>query len=243
MKTNKIVISPHPDDAALSMGCYLSNEKHVNIATIYSTSADDNYANSALITNTRLKEDCDFAKSIDAKLHHLNLADTNARKIRWNSFDFTVNSSDLIAISNFVECIVSELDSKKYELFFPIGVGLHPDHVSCFYVAFWLLGEGWYKPVKINFYNDVPYCLDNGPMLRSQQTILRENRRVDIHFNKQLKYSHLSKYSSQISTDYCNDIVFSLDYETIWYLSKHELIRQNGCTVDSLAMKDGIKII
>ena len=129
-----LVISPHPDDAALSVGAVLSlalMPRPFVIVTVFSDS--EAHATSPLgvskLTNIRSREDQRYAALVGAALVTLGHADALARH-SCDSWETLASGDDDVAfvrdLTNELQCLVNELDLDI--LLGPAAIGPHIDH-------------------------------------------------------------------------------------------------------------------
>ncbi|MBC9929282.1 PIG-L deacetylase family protein [Chitinophaga qingshengii] len=149
------VISPHIDDAVLSMGGLLSQwlEQHICIEILYvfsfsswvsgSISANAGLQPDAhLVTSLRKKEEAAAQQIIPYSCSYLDYADAAVRKGL---------QPDAEMIAQLKQKIMAFADPDVW-CFFPLGLG-HTDHLATRNIGIELLSLGY----KIGFYEDMPY--------------------------------------------------------------------------------------
>jgi LmbE family N-acetylglucosaminyl deacetylase len=236
-----IVISPHPDDVALSAGLYfLDSQKQTVIYNVFNLSktgidgTDD--------TEIRIREESKFAKMIDADVSFLNLMDTNYRGIHWNLSENTLDTAKIYKLSITLSLILQSFQ-KEFNVYIPMGIGLHQDHLLCYYSMLCALQYDYRNLSKVYFYEDYPYNYNNKVFLASQLLIFKIGNRLPYYGDLDKKLDMLKLYPSQFSQSYLKKLLSQFDSEVIHELGKLEIIENNLCSVDFLASIDGIRLI
>ncbi|MNK99618.1 2'-N-acetylparomamine deacetylase [compost metagenome] len=166
------VVSPHPDDAALSISESLSTligrGAVVRVISCFTTSAWAPRLKAStpidVITSIRYQEDLSFVRRLgpQATLHHLGMVDDPLRPLS-KPLSHSAHGPD--------SPLVEELAEALRQTGFPQGVWMvpmavrHPDHL----IALWAgLAAAGADPVVI--YEDMPYALAFTPDEISRQT-------------------------------------------------------------------------
>lgn len=162
---NAVMLSPHSDDVALSLGAFLLARPillNIIIITAFSISectADDSINDSAIVSSIRKAEDVNFANSLCGHVE-VRWLDRQDAPLRLNILDESVFSSNFLYISLDEEKYLT--DKIKNEcckidlLFAPMGLGKHIDHIVVRNAALELLKYGF----PLVFYEDIPYAAD-----------------------------------------------------------------------------------
>ena len=158
-----VMLSPHCDDIALSLGAFLlaqCGNADVQIITVFSFSActvDDTIKGSAMVSAIRKAEDERFVKSLgqnvwavwwdrkDAPLR-LSIPDEAVFHSEPSCTDF----DEMLRIVRKVKREYSKVDL----LLAPMALGYHIDHIVVRNAALDLLAEGF----PVAFYEDIPYA-------------------------------------------------------------------------------------
>jgi LmbE family N-acetylglucosaminyl deacetylase len=174
-----LVIEPHSDDAALSVGATMwkmRNEVEFHLLTMASRSnyttafqLHRNYFDRAAITAMRTAEGNLFARHLGGHYHCADLAEAT---LRYNDSDWDLrfyNSHQVpIAISNnrrapravldkWIERLAEFLQGKVFdEIWVPLGAGTHSDHDLTRNAALELIPKE-HPDVLVRLYEDVPY--------------------------------------------------------------------------------------
>ncbi|GAA0772404.1 hypothetical protein GCM10008908_18590 [Clostridium subterminale] len=159
---SKLIISPHLDDAALSVGGLLLNDidKNNKVLTIFNTAwtALDNIYDYNKITELNLREELEVMKGLNCKHKFLNLPEALLRGYEtWN--DSIDMEKDTCIINKLTKIIADEVDGFS-SIYFPLAIGEHVDHLLLFNVAMKLINseKNIFNSVEVFFYEDLPYC-------------------------------------------------------------------------------------
>lgn len=145
-----LVLSPHLDDAIFSVCGYLLETKHrTKIVTVCAGIPDNNdlsswdkrcgFTSGQLAAISRREEDFLACSKVGADYEHLNFTDFPYSNIKNNS-----------SISNEITKRLPNIQ----EIWIPLGIGMHPDHITVRDSALEILNT---KKINIVFYADVPY--------------------------------------------------------------------------------------
>ncbi|MBS3124678.1 PIG-L family deacetylase [Candidatus Woesearchaeota archaeon] len=156
---SKIVVSPHSDDAALSMGGHLIlNGSDYNIITVFNTCPfSDNFRayemSPAEITECNNKEDVFYARMIGADIVFLNQREALERAYD-SPFEKKIKRGDAEMIAEVRSQLTALTERANVDsLYFPLSLGNHIDHVILH-----LMGRSFTeKGCRIRFYEDQPY--------------------------------------------------------------------------------------
>lgn len=155
-----IVLSPHPDDACLSldttlrqMGC-----RQTLIVTVFSSSRfapvlRGVHGRRDAVTCLRREEDVAYCRSIGAFRLDLGLSDCT---VRWvDSDDWWRSDGELEAQSQILTWVLDRLsaDHSGWSVLAPLGLGGHPDHLATRDAAIQS-----FPSERLAFYEDMPYA-------------------------------------------------------------------------------------
>mgnify|MGYP000694294208 CR=1 FL=1 len=190
-----LIISPHLDDAILSLGGFLSLMQNLNckVITIFNTawSIDKDIKEWKSITKKNLAEEKKAMRELRCDFKFLNYPEALLRGyIRWN------DALDLKKDKKLFEKITRDLlpEVEKYDnIFLPRGIGKHVDHL--------LIREMFTAIPKsqnsIFFYEDLPYsCYEEFEEYDKEMNIL-----IDISRVINIKTKLLNIYKSQLDMD------------------------------------------
>jgi LmbE family N-acetylglucosaminyl deacetylase len=172
-----LIVSPHPDDAALSLSATIDSLSKKTLITTFDFSK--NGIGGDVDTLVRQNEDRRFAKTVDANVIFLNEPDSNYRGEKWYNFDFTLRVFDLDRITSKYLNVIESF-ARPFNLFIPMAFGLHPDHVMSFYCCLCVFSKIQLTEIDIYFYHDLPYFLQEDAKLASQKTIINATTLVQI---------------------------------------------------------------
>lgn len=193
-----LIVEPHPDDGALSMGGAISkfyeNGIKLNSVVVFSDMRQDKRA------IRRKESDSVWLQTLSGEVFYLDLPD--------EIFHKTYNDKliiDNVSKSVFVQCIkgldklIKKISPNK--VYFPIGIGGHFHHIivnMCFDMIF-----EKYKEILFYFYEDYPYA--DLSRITYAKYIYRLWEKYSIQEEYQLiegyigmKKNLISKYKSQI---------------------------------------------
>lgn len=214
MKYEAIFFSPHLDDAILSCGGLIINlvrdKKKVLIVTVFNES-DGTKTNKNItrhvkacgfddiwkLAKKREKEDKKMAKILKVKVLWLDEIEANYRE-NYKSYKEIIEKKaierelDLVGrVNSKINNILKKLLSKNGEVYFPMGLGNHIDHLIVN-----RSGLEATKKYQVYFWEDYPYLL----FLKNK---IEENKyslvkRIDVKENLNFKKKLIENYDSQL---------------------------------------------
>ncbi len=220
------VISPHVDDAVLSIGGLISilleNKQEVIVHYIFSIS---NWTNSASIANRgKIKKKTAYVTSL-RKDEEKNVSNQLGHRYEFmDLIDFPLrNTNDKKSetfLTNKIVLALSEKINKNETCIFPIG-HKHPDHKLVGLAAKMFIALGY----KVHFYEDLPYAFrhqqDHETTLDSMMQLGYDSDYFQIDIKKKL--SLLKLYESQMSDEwldiikcYSYNLMDNKFYERVW---------------------------
>ena len=170
MKKHWLVLSPHLDDAAFSVGPLIAGataDRPVTVATAFAGSVarprgfalacqtDKGLPADADYMALRRREDLEWAERLGATTIHGSLREAPHRGYDSAAALFSgIHSADFVgtALENWLSRIVAELEPEL--VFLPLGIGSHVDHVWLRQAAETALSHR----VPLVYYGDQPYC-------------------------------------------------------------------------------------
>jgi LmbE family N-acetylglucosaminyl deacetylase len=203
LRGNIHIISPHIDDAILSLGGFISsfkNSGNIVIKYIFSISDWTNARaiggkvykkNAQSVTLLRKNEEMKASELLNYRYEYLDLLDFPLRR----------NVTD----SETVETIRKNLTGSigKDEIcFFPLGLS-HPDHVLIREIGFALKEEGY----LVLFYEDLPYVFSADSSVQN----LVESKQLEsasIMIEMESKLEAIKVYRSQIPHEWIRDVIY-----------------------------------
>lgn len=193
------IISPHSDDAALSLGYAIYTHifpMPIRIVTVFSVSdfSAIDYMETKCITQVRRLEDAKFANWVGVDLVQLHFEDAPLRNDRPNKGSVFESSEPVSPIlTTLVSNAVQDLNENWAEslLVLPFGIGGHIDHRTVS-----LIGENIPARMKIA-YADQPYALEH-PHLRPDRVDMRPLWTATMNpLTAKIKTASARHYSSQ----------------------------------------------
>lgn len=203
-----VVISPHPDDVAFSVGGLITRLKKTQVVmiTCFTQSCINDRNDSSVITEIRSREDDAYAQSIQARLIRLGLPDTSVRTNR-NKEDLYADKEERLRLelAALLKSVISKLENAA--VFVPLAIGDHLDHIHCRQVALdTLTGQ------TLIFYEDLPYGQFIGGPDNVKRVVLQQYphfREINIDLTTEQierKMQGLDLYKSQVHWQWRLDI-------------------------------------
>lgn len=232
------IISPHIDDAFLSMGgCisnWLSSGEKVKIIYIFTKSSwtstkpisNIKYpANIKTITALRKAEESNLQNSAGHNVYYLDWYESGHRSKKSMLVNFLLHGSMPISQNKMIRKIgdqLLEILDRDVTTYFPLAMGkwIHPDHAITKLLGLSLLKKGF----KIAVYEDLPYCSHiNAKEINSNFSDSVTFTPVYEEIDMDKKINLLEYYQSQMSQEWLQtvrDYGLSLrngkDYERYW---------------------------
>lgn len=158
-----LILSPHLDDAVLSVGALIaeatSRGEDVHVATFFSGAGTEVAAEACC--ETRRSEDLRALRVLGAKALHLDLPDAPYRGGAYRSFE-QIMFAPMDAEDPLVSDVAARIEELVRDLtpdlvLSPLAVGEHIDHRLVFEAA-----RAMVHPDRIAYYEDLPYALVHG---------------------------------------------------------------------------------
>ncbi len=196
-----LYVSPHLDDALLSMAQNIKNEidngEEVAVVSVF-TEGD---AVRADFYEKRRCDDIRALTAIGAKYQHLGMVDSYFRGLGYCNYSTIMFHSEVAETELFDAIFVSISKLiKNYDIcYFPLGVGGHVDHNIVFRCAEKLMPK-FADKIDFRFYADMPYCmLDGNVDIRIWQTFGIKPQQVSIKPLLENDYYFLQNYCSDVA--------------------------------------------
>jgi len=213
---NAVVISPHHDDAAISLSSTISNQyeraRLVNIFTRSDSTILDIEAKVGVITQIRTEEDASFVARYGYSSVNGGFPDSELRGVAWNDQEAEIDQELLGLVSAWIKEQTENVD-EPFDLFIPAAFGLHPDHYMAMIAA---IKTNTGKPVHV--YAEQPYFADNSGCHKGHKMLTNEKR---ISCPTQDKREALSFYPSQFSNERIKWLS-QIELEHYWQLTVEE---------------------
>lgn len=223
-----LVISPHQDDAALSLGAsLLDSDRPVTILDVFTRTANasDPEGDIEISSATRSREEASVAEKYGWEIRLLDFPDAQVRGVDWDDRNYRPDQKLLTEIAQrLAEKIQRELveSEGRLEVWLPAAFG-HPDHLAVLqsFISPALLGlmQG---VASIKIYADLPYANATGNQSHPGIALLEL---LPIHTQKPdegKKSELLAHYPSQMGEDMIAEIVKV--EERSWQVSVAELV-------------------
>ena len=131
LRSHAVVISPHQDDAAISLGDHLLKYPpgNVHVVNIFTHSNSHMLAGVSddpdVVSPIRAAEDQRVADQFRYNFTDLGLSDSEIRGTEWNDHDAPIDPD---VLQQAADRIAGHLGHHSLDLYIPAGFGLHPDH-------------------------------------------------------------------------------------------------------------------
>ncbi|MEY8534837.1 PIG-L family deacetylase [Blautia pseudococcoides] len=230
----KLIISPHPDDAAFSLGGFILKYQGNNFV-IWDVFSNQNYTITKKHThmNDIMLEENRAISYMGCEVIYSHLPEIQMREniplSKILNSQLTEKEKFLITIiKNEISRICKEW--KIDEIYIPMGCGKHIDHLIVKEALFQFAKEN-HKTIQFYIYEELPYALNSEWRDISLSVFIRDNYDLEvilINISDYIKQKeHLLKiYRSQIGTTMINRIInyaqsFSkhMSAERIWKIS------------------------
>lgn len=162
-----VIVSPHPDDAALALGGTVARHggRFLDAFSVETWTKDPYYARRPAVTQRLLlAEETVAARVLGARVELLGFVDAADRELRRDRFfadkpwsaGFPQEEPELFAA--LTERLATLLAGAG-EVYAPLGVGGHVDHLACREAVVALARDGRLDGSRLAFYEDQPYSL------------------------------------------------------------------------------------
>lgn len=205
---NILIISPHLDDAILSLGGLLqlrknSQDKVMTLCNTAWTALSDTMLPEE-ITKMNLEEELTIIKELGCQHLFCDFDEAMSRDYEnWN--DKFSYEKDSVLYEQITEVIKKEMESQYYEqVYFPLGIGEHVDHIMVYEGIRQLRDVIREQNVELYFYEDLPYATYGGVEERLEKvmkeySITLQEHDITEYFER--KCSLLSIYKSQLTDE------------------------------------------
>jgi LmbE family N-acetylglucosaminyl deacetylase len=215
------VISPHSDDAALSIGgtlAALGDSIEVSLLTMIGPSRCAGtcaplYGDIETVTHIRTKEDELYGEFIGAKVECANIQDVemyvDANGSRWA--ERIMETPDDFRLKLYESGLKTYFEKNTPDVILaPLAVGAHGDHAAT-HLALWSLLPELLKKApatRVLFYEDLPYCQYDQPALVKRLQDFNNLKPVTTTIDATQKARGVSIYRSQyVAADIAWDIL------------------------------------
>ena len=203
-----LIISPHLDDAALSLGGMILQNPGCRVLDLFNTawSVDDqlNAQGVAKITATNLDEETRVMKALKASFTFKALPEALDRdpSMSWCAPIDLERDHEVQLAAAFA--IASEIQGAQH-IFIPMAVGEHTDHILVHDLANLVLNSG----KRVSLYEDLPYATYNDDdnnfsrrLRRVSKIFSLQSEVIDITDQLEQKLKVLENYKSQLNNDH-----------------------------------------
>lgn len=201
-----VVLSPHSDDAVISLGGRLEtyDRKYIfNFFSISNSNINEEQAGILETTDIRQREDIEYAQQFPAVIRECGFHDCEVRGIAWDMGiceDIELQESLQKYITDEVGMLLQNriMVDTNIDVYIPMAIGLHPDHYIL--LKAFLASDIWSHPrICYYLYAEQPYYdsfCPNGLLLHRLCSL---HNRIAFQFDKYQKEIMLRCYPSQLS--------------------------------------------
>lgn len=215
------VISPHQDDAVISVGNHLQQYGGVDIANIFTWSASHMLPgvpeDVAVVSPMRKAEDDAITAAYGFTFRNGHFPDSEERGIAWNNYWATVDPQLESQIAEYLRDMLGDVPDT--DIYIPAAFGLHPDHHIAHRVGMGIARE--IGSTACYLYADQPYYDRPKPVRLLLHDQLDHARRLALPFVAHKKRAMLEKYSSQL-TEEAVDWLSQRGAEYVWNVKEVE---------------------
>lgn len=208
----EIIVAAHSDDTALSLGGYvLTSSSKIHIVNVFSNcpwspTLNEHIQLPSEVTLFNNKEEEFYARIINAKLTFLNYPEALQREYK-SPFSDRLSRNDKELIKTLTQEINHHINP-AIQLYFPLSIGNHIDHVILNHLGQNLLTHGF----KVTFYEDLPYAKEMKPselekQIKEKTGRLQIVKEVDISQFIQRKILLASLYKTQYDKSYLSTLM------------------------------------
>jgi LmbE family N-acetylglucosaminyl deacetylase len=216
-KKKAVIISPHRDDAAISIGDYVrTHSEEIFVLNIFTNSVGTILdIPDGKVSQVRKDEDLEIKEKFGFKFLDCGLPDTSMRGVGWDDYDTPIDWDLLAKVQKWILEKLEETGGCD-TLWIPAAYGLHPDHYLCT-LAF---SEGalleMLSKVSFKVYCDQQYYYE-GKTFHKGHGYLRENATLHSHkFDYDKKKEMVSVYKSQLSQSRIDLLTKTIQKEYYW---------------------------
>lgn len=222
-ETKSLYLSPHYDDAAFSLGAWVTGRPGgllVNIFTRSEYTAAETVTDVDAVSAVRAAEDSVFASRFGLEAVALGLEEPSLRGRR--SRDASGVGEDAALMREPLTALLDQRVDGETVVFCPAGIGGHVNHLATRLVAWeWAVARG--RETQLRFYEDLPYA--SRPHLRRRGLAglraatagWRLERRAWRAGRDKLELVHL--YPSQLDPEWT---IRRFSPFALWPLGRHE---------------------
>jgi hypothetical protein len=232
LEKKAIVISPHQDDAAISLNEVISREYDeavvVNIFTRSGSTIIQGLDNVEDVSRVRGEEDGVWLAQNNLRSINLEFDDGEIRGVSWDAYDAVIDQEILIKVSRAILDVLWQIEAD--DVFIPAAFGLHPDHLLALLACTTIEIQTALKDKNIHIYAEQPYYDDLQAFHRGHGLLGIDS--LDSHaVNNKNKLKALECYPSQLSPER-EERLSSVPCEYTWRIELTDLLKiGNSCTV------------
>jgi LmbE family N-acetylglucosaminyl deacetylase len=204
-----VILSPHADDAALSIGGMLCKRMLAEPVTLVTIFGRSNYLRESafqgdweIVTTRRRGEDIAFANSLGIELRYLEFPEASLRL--GSSFDMIFSNkmyATEVQFPNNLITVIKEIIGHETPqfLFAPLGLGLHHDHLITNRLSQEIASQ---YGLSVIFYEDLPYVagISENQIIQHVSSVCATLTPAYVSIDNEIsdKITNLMLYKSQI---------------------------------------------
>lgn len=221
-----LVVSPHCDDAVLSLGTLLARARRpVRVLTLFDRSqATIDGTPPEAVTALRHAEDAGVAAAFGYRFEYAGLPDSSVRGVAWNDAGAPLDRALLERAARWLALRLAGSGGSA-PLYLPAAIGMHPDHRLALLAALDALSRSYRRARRpVMLYADQPYLL-LGTHDHRLRCLMAERRAVRQRIRPAASAAMLAFYPSQLSPERCNFLCACLRHEVAWRLKRRDIRR------------------
>lgn len=221
-----LVVSPHCDDAVLSLGTLLARARRpVRVLTLFDRSwATIDATPPEEVTALRHAEDASVAAAFGCRFDYAGLPDSSVRGVAWDDAQAPLDRALLARAARWLALRLAESGGSA-PLYLPAAIGMHPDHRLALLAALKALGGRNMRVSRpVMLYAEQPYLLlaSHDHRLRCLMAGRRAARR---RIRPAATAAMLAFYPSQLSPERRSFLCGSMKHEVAWELKRRDARR------------------
>ncbi|ALG73681.1 hypothetical protein VY88_23050 [Azospirillum thiophilum] len=217
-----LVVSPHCDDAVLSLGTVLARARRpVRVLTLFDRSrATIDGTPPGQVTALRHAEDARVAAAFGHRFDYAGLPDSSVRGVAWDDARAPLDRALLARAARWLSLRLGDSGGAAC-LYLPAAVGMHPDHRLALLAALDALGR---SRRRVMLYAEHPYLLLSAHDHRLR-CLMAGRRAVRQRIRPAATAAMLAFYPSQLSPERRAFLCNSITYEVVWELKPRDAHR------------------
>lgn len=223
-----VVISPHIDDAVISLGEVLKGYDKVLVLNVFNQSTETiTDVPQDSVNSHRISEDKIISENYGFEFKYANLPDTSLRNVDWDDCKAPVDHDLLSEAQDWIKLQLDELDG-DFKIFIPAAYGLHPDH----YLATLTFSTEplfyYLKWIPFSVYCEQPYYGNrklSGCEHEGHKYLDETGKLIAVPFPLEEKQKMLRAYKSQLSDERITFLTHKNKAEYYWQIDTNFFVK------------------